>query len=52
MAKTINFIATEYHGIKEEAQQTHSVEVREAVYHKLVLLNHLMQYIKFKRKHN
>jgi len=31
VAKTINFMATEHHGIKEEAKQTHCVEVREAV---------------------
>jgi len=37
-------MAMERHGIKEKAQQTLSVVVREAVYHKLVPRNHHMQY--------
>jgi len=52
VAKNYQFSRLERHGIKEEAWQTHSVEVREAVYHKPVLHNHHMQYTKFKCKHN
>jgi len=45
-------MAMGHHGIKEEAQQTHSVEVREVVYYKSVLGNHNRQHAKFKHKHN
>ena len=45
-------MATEHHGIKEEAQQTHFVAVREAVYHKSVLRDHHTQYAMFKHKHS
>ena len=40
-------MATEHHGIKEEAKQTHCVEVREAVYRKSVLHSHHTQHAKF-----
>ena len=40
-------MAIEHDGIKEEAQQTHSVEVCEAVYHKPVLRKHHTQHKKF-----
>ena len=39
-------MVTEHHGIKEEAQQTHSVEVREVIYYKSVLGNHHTQHAK------
>jgi len=45
-------MVTEHHRIKEEAQQTHSVEVSEAVYHKSVLHNHYTKHTKFERKYN
>jgi len=46
---------TEHHRIKEEARQTHSMEVHEDVYHKSVLCivcNHHMKHAKFKHKCN
>jgi len=50
VATTISiFTATEHHGIKEGAGQTHYVEVREAVYHKPVLRNHHTQYAMLKQ---
>ena len=45
-------MATEHHGNKEEARQTISVDVLEAVYHKPVLHNHHTKHAKFERKYN
>jgi len=45
-------MATEHHGIKEEAQQTLCVVVFKAFYQKSVLCNHRTQCTIFKCKHN
>ena len=46
------FMAMEHHRIKEEARQTHSMEVHEDVYHKSVQDNHHTKHAKFEQKCN
>ena len=52
VAKTVNFHSYGTSRDQREAQQTLSVTVREAVYHKFMLRNHYTQHAMFKRNGN